>query len=147
MAAPGIPARTLPSRDQVRAAVIDAVASEPAVLAVYLFGSTTRDQEGPLSDLDVAVLLDAQVDGAELAGRLTDVLSRQLKSDHVDLVSLREAPVPVRYRVVRDGLLLMSRDEAARQRFTAETVLLYLDFAPLRDRAFARVRDGILGEE
>ena len=116
-------------------------------MAAYLFGSTARDREGPLSDIDVAVLLDVDTDAGEVTGRLTDILSRRLKTDRLDLVSLRELPVPVRYRVVRDGSLLICRDHAARQRFTAQTVLLYLDFAPLRDRAFARVRNAILREE
>ncbi len=127
--------------------MIQAVATEPAVLAAYLFGSTARQAGGPLSDVDVGVLADTGADAGEVTGRLIDVLSRRLGTDRIDLVSLRELPLPVRYRVLRDGILLVCRDQAARERFTAETVLLYLDFQPLRERAFARVRAAILRED
>jgi len=126
------------------AAVAAAVASEPAVLAAYLFGSVARGAAGPLSDLDVAVLLrDPAEDDVE--GRVDDALCRRLGTDRVDVISLRTSAVPLRYRVVREGILVFCRDPAARERFTAETVLQYLDFRPLRDRALALVRGAILG--
>jgi predicted nucleotidyltransferase len=131
------------SREAARAAVAAAVGAEPAVLAAYLFGSVARGGAGPLSDLDVAVLLCDPAD--DVVGRLGDALCRRLGTDRIDVISLRRSPVPLRYRVVREGILVFCRDPAARERFTVETVLQYLDFRPLRDRALALVRGAILG--
>jgi predicted nucleotidyltransferase len=132
------------SRDVARAAVAEAVKAEPAVLAAYLFGSVARGATGPLSDLDVAVLLCDPADD-DVVGRLSDALCRRLGTDRVDVISLRRSPVPLCYRVVREGILVFCRDPAARERFTVETVLQYLDFRPLRDRALTLVRGAILG--
>ena len=132
------------ARDRAHTEIVTAVQAEPAVLAAYLFGSVARGTASPLSDLDVALLL-REPSGAEVVGRVTDALCRRLRTDGVDVVSLREAPVPLRYRVVREGTLVFCRDLAARERFTAETVLEYLDFRPLRDRALSLVRGAILG--
>jgi len=73
-----------------------------------------------------------------------DALCRRLRTSRVDVVSLADAPPPLRYRVVRDGSLVACRDRAAVERFVVEAVLQYLDFKPLRDRAFARMRQAVL---
>ena len=125
--------------------VVSAAAGEPGIVAVYLFGSTARGTAGPLSDVDVAVLLVSAADEETVTGRFTDALTRRLRTDRVDVVSLTSAPVPLRFRVLREGRLLLDRHPAARIRFTAETVRHYLDFQPLRERALAAVSGAILG--
>lgn len=125
-------------------AVAEAVASEASVVAAYIFGSLSRGTTTPLSDIDIGLLLADPSIAATVRGRVTDALCRQLRTEHVDVISLTDAPMPVRYRVVRDGLLVVSRDGRALERFVTETVLHYLDFKPLRDRAFRVMRTSIL---
>ena len=72
------------------------------------------------------------------------MLCRRLQTSRIDVISLAGAPMPLRYHVVRDGSLVLCRDAAALERFIAESILQYLDFKPLRDRAFGLVRDAIL---
>ncbi len=127
---------------QLLGRIQDVLRCEPDVVVAYLFGSHARGEAGPLSDVDIGVLLAG--DGAA-HGRLLDTLVERLGTERIDLVSLARAPLPLRYRAVRDGRLLVCRDEKLRQRFEAESVLRYLDFKPLRDRALALVRDAVLG--
>ena len=68
--------------------------------AVYLFGSMARDEAGPRSDIDVAILL------AEPPARTFDVQPYGLEGEletylggRVDLVALNQAPVDLRVRV------------------------------------------------
>jgi predicted nucleotidyltransferase len=129
---------------QARSALVEVLASEPDVSASYLFGSLTRGTAGPLSDVDVAVLIHDGRAAEDVLARTTDELCRRLGTSHVDVVSLAAAPMPLRYRVIRDGWLVMCRNEAMLERFVAETVLHYLDFKTLRDRAFAFMRNAIL---
>lgn len=119
-------------------------AEEPAVAAVYLFGSTARGTAGPLSDIDVGLLLSRDADEEAVVGRLTDALARTFRTDRVDVVSLTSMPIPVRYRVLRDGIRLLERDRSARIRFAVETIRHYLDFQPLRERALAGLGEAIL---
>ena len=128
----------------VRAAVIDVLAAEPSVAAAYVFGSVASESAGPLSDIDVALLVSDAGEAAAVCDRAMDALCRRLRTSRVDVLSLADAPVPLRYRVVRDGSLVLRRDAARLERFIVDTVLQYLDFQPLRERAFQVVRAGIL---
>jgi len=130
--------------EAVRATLADVLAAESTVVAAYLFGSVARGEAGPLSDVDVALLVRDERQAAEVCGRIMDELCRRLRTDRVDVVSLADTSIPLRYRVVRDGVLVLSRDAAVVERFVTETVLQYLDFKPLRDRAFAVARQAML---
>jgi uncharacterized protein YutE (UPF0331/DUF86 family)/predicted nucleotidyltransferase len=99
------------------------LSTESDVLVAYLFGSRARGVAGPLSDVDVAVLLD---DGDSFQRRLDLIAAVAEVTGGVaaDVVVLNEAPVALGYRVVRDGVLVHSRDEVARIRYFARTVAL-----------------------
>jgi len=112
-------------------------ASLDHVLLAYIFGSQARGQAGPLSDLDIAVLLDETLDAdrsfdmrLEIIGGVMDIL----RIKDIDVVILNQAPLALRYRVLRDGVLLYCHDPNARVEFTARTVSAYLDFKPVIER-------------
>ena len=109
------------------------------VAAVLLFGSHARGQAGPLSDVDVAVLIDASVPHATYPGtrlKLMGDLAEQLGHDDVDVVVLNEAPLALAYRVLRDGVLVYCRDRDHSVQFKARTVSQYLDFLTLTYEEF-----------
>lgn len=85
--------------------VCDAVlAVVPDVWAVYLYGSVARGDQGPKSDLDLAVLLppgSCLEQPWQLAGQLSGKLGRE-----VDLVDLRKAGDVLRMQVLQDGVML-----------------------------------------
>jgi len=118
--------------------------SEPRVALAYLFGSVARGTPGPLSDIDLGVLLAAPAGRSEILGALMDRLVLRLRTEDVDLVDLAAAPFPLRYRVVREGRVVVCVDPRLRERFEVETVRRYLDFQPLRQRAFDIARAVIL---
>lgn len=113
----------------------------------YVFGSVASGRLGPLSDVDVGVLLPKEAEREAVHGEIQDSLCRALRTDRVDLILLDTAPAPLRYRVVRDGKLVLCRDERCRERFESESVLEYLDFKPLRDQMFRTAREAILRTE
>lgn len=128
MIQPMHPARSEVATADAVARVRQVLAGEERVLAAWLFGSRARGGERPGSDVDVAILLD----GADEATR------QRIRADVVaavpvaDLVVLNDAPIALAYRVLRDGQVLLARDEAARARFWVRTVDRYLDMAPAR---------------
>ena len=130
--------------DAAVAALVETLAAEPDVLAAYLFGSLARGLTGPLSDIDVGLLAHDRHRGQAACERTMDGLCRRLHTSRIDVVSLREVSVPLRYHVVRDGTVVLCGDAAALERFVTDTVLQYLDFKPLRDRAFEGMRERIL---
>ncbi len=102
-----------------------------------LFGSQARGTAGPLSDVDVAVMLPVELDPdarfRRRLGLMVD-LSRVLETDDVDVAILNDVPIMLGYRIFRDGILLGCRDRRAFVRVKATTVVEYLDFLPLAER-------------
>lgn len=131
--------------DRLRAAL----ERQPEVLVAYLFGSAARGRPGPLSDVDVAVLL---AEDSDRTGRRLDLigdLAAAAGTDEIDLVVLNDAPNELAFRVIRDGRVLLCRDERTRVWHRARTILEYLDLEPLR-RALAeglrrRLAEGTYG--
>jgi predicted nucleotidyltransferase len=106
--------------------------NERAVAAVYLFGSTARDEARPDSDVDVAVLFDtapaATLNGPRFS--LEGELERALGS-RVDIVTLNDAPVDLRIRILREGRLLVDRRPSVRIAFEVRTRNEAFDLEPI----------------
>jgi predicted nucleotidyltransferase len=100
------------------------------VRLAYLFGSVAAGTARPASDLDVAVLLTPGA-GPTVVDRLIEALERA-SSRAVDLVDLSLAPPLLAHEVVRQGKLILSRDEDERVEFETRAVARYLDTAHLR---------------
>jgi predicted nucleotidyltransferase len=101
-----------------------------SVVVAYLFGSQARGEPRSLSDVDVAVLLDNDDVDHEL--EVIAAVQELAGSRRADVIVLNHAPVAVAYRVLRDGVLLVSNDEKHRVRHHARVVDRYLDMEPMR---------------
>jgi len=116
------------------------------VIAAYLFGSYARGTVGPLSDVDVAVLFDEGSDTDRIYLKLCVEVSKALHTDEVDLVILNEAPVTLKYNILKEGKLLFCRDETKRIRFQVRVINDYIDTKPLRGiynrELFRRIKEG-----
>lgn len=95
------------------------------IAAVYLFGSYATGGIGPLSDVDLAVLLVKEFQQDKYFGRKLDVISKAssaLRTDELDVVVLNEAPVDLRYSVISKGILLVEREVHRRVGFETSTL-------------------------
>jgi predicted nucleotidyltransferase len=111
----------------------------------YLFGSYARGEEKQGSDVDLAILYretpPATLEGLGLD--IADALSARLKRK-VDVVVLNSASPDLVHRVLRDGILVLETDRAARVRFEVKKRSEYFDVLPyLREyRRHAGLSDG-----
>lgn len=109
--------------------VLEVLRDDDRVRLVYGFGSFVQGVVGPLSDLDLAVLLERRLDwDAErnLRARLAAV------SPRVDLVILNEAPPVLRYEILTTGRCLLARDPDEQAEFEITSLSRFLDFQPVR---------------
>jgi hypothetical protein len=110
----------------------------PEVAAACLFGSAATGRLGPLSDLDIGVLIARSEIGRlsvslDYQAELLTELMRVLKSNDVDLVLLHEAPPLLAHRVLRDGIFFFVADPAALADFRFHALQRYLDTRMIRE--------------
>jgi predicted nucleotidyltransferase len=123
----------------------------PDLVAVYLFGSTARDQAHALSDVDVAVLFAAELSAADVFARMLGIgviLDEALRQP-VDVVALNRAPPALCFQVLKHGRLLLEQDRTQRCVFVVHALGRYYDAKPYLDyhntRLLSRIREEGLG--
>jgi len=99
------------------------------VIIAYLFGSEAKGTSGALSDMDIAVLVDRNIDKSErfdLRLRLSNELSSSMNK-RVDFVVLNDSPVQLSYEVIKHGKLIFCKDKSMKVDLEVEILSKYLD--------------------
>jgi len=110
------------------------------VCLVYLFGSQIEGNLGPMSDYDLAVLVERTVDGRRIQARLAHELAHSLQVDRLDVVLLNRAPIELAYAIIAQGKVLYEQDVATRVEYEATVLSRYGDYLPV----LRKQRDDIL---
>lgn len=113
--------------------LVEYLDSQEDVLLAYLFGSVVSGRSNPMSDVDLAVLVQPQPDPPSLLERQLS-LSRgvaQYAGREVDLVLLNRASPLMKYEVTRHGRVLYERRPAERIAFEARARQRYFDLKPM----------------
>lgn len=103
------------------------------VLSAYLYGSRARGTASATSDLDLGILLRTAPPPTlkGVAREIEDAVERALRIPAA-VVVLNSASPDLVHRALRDGILLLDRDRAARIRFEVQSRNEYFDLAPVR---------------
>lgn len=132
-------------------------AERQEVIVAYLFGSVARRKTTPLSDIDLAGLvqqdryeeLDRTLSWGGYRSHVIGDLCSLLHRNEVDFIILNNAPPLLAHEVIRYGEVLFCRDERARVAFEVKTKQRYLDTKPLRELQSAylykRIKKGLFG--
>lgn len=106
----------------------------PYIASAYLFGSTASGKAGPMSDVDIAILLKEDAPkGRELLHEL-DYLSfriaEALQVKEVDVIELNGKGLIFVHNVLKTGRLIYDADPPFRVKFVAKIISDYCDFEP-----------------
>ena len=140
----------LPQVDEVGLA--DFLATQPDVVAVYLFGSLAEGRATPHSDVDTAILLTAASDPLTVGDRQLQLMGEleRFANREVDVVMLNTAPPVLQHQVLRHGQLLYERDRRARVDFEVRAGQVYADLKPMYDfhtrDLLQKIKEAGLGE-
>src|SRR5690606_16141240 len=102
--------------DRLLRAVERGAEALPEVQAAFLFGSHATGRARADSDIDVAVLLDAEFAQANRAGslrRVIESLAAHLAADRLDVVILNDAPPALAFQVLKHGKVAFERNATA----------------------------------
>lgn len=113
-------------------ALREVFARYPEIWAVYLFGSVAEGRSGPLSDLDLGVVICPGSNPPDQLDLLADLVRAGF--ERVDVVFLD--PVEIRdivlwFEVVRHNRVIYATDAFDRGELFSRIVRLYWDFLPL----------------
>jgi uncharacterized protein len=120
----------LTTKEDIAGVVSRYAASQPSVLAAYLFGSLVRGRLITESDIDIALLFSQPPDALRLLDMqedLTTLLGRQ-----ADLVDLNQASPILCMQVLRSGEIVFERSARATREFQVRTMFAYFDLKQVR---------------
>jgi len=119
------------SKKAVKEAIRAVFKKHEEILFAYLHGSFVK--KDAFRDIDVAIYLErmpASVLEYEL--QMETDLMKALRKYIVDVRVLNGAPLSFKYNVIKDGIVLLSKDDDKRADFEEKTIVFYLDFLPYR---------------
>jgi predicted nucleotidyltransferase len=128
-------ARKLP--EEVKAVLDRAISGIPKehVIAILLYGSVARGEEKPISDIDLCVIAERGIS----RGAGERILSHA--SPSLDITLFWDLPLPIRYRVLREGNLLWGEEGLALHRIRRATLHCYREIGRMLRRHERRVLD------
>ena len=90
------------------------------VEAIYLFGSQSRGNTGPLSDIDICII-----------GGLTEKEKSRVyyfSSDNLDISFFEQLPIIIQFRILKEGKKLFVRDRNKIDELKIRIIKNYIDF-------------------
>lgn len=115
--------KSLPYDIQQRLASLPTLFQQEGVKLAYLFGSFAKNKMG--QDVDLAVLYSGEI------SHLRQLLAEHLKTQRIDLVDLKPAPLSFKFAVLRDGKLIYKRNSIDENDFELEVLREYQDIQPI----------------
>ncbi|MBE8540154.1 nucleotidyltransferase domain-containing protein [Geoglobus acetivorans] len=114
--------------------IIETIKTHPDVIAIYLFGSQAKGDQTPLSDVDIAVILENPTPESE-----ADIGS--MATQEIDIVLFHRLPLHIKFEVFRHGRELFVRDEEKLAEIRFRVMREYLDTLPM----YRRISSEVLG--
>ncbi|MCR4263664.1 MAG: nucleotidyltransferase domain-containing protein, partial [Candidatus Roizmanbacteria bacterium] len=114
------------------ATIKDYFSTKP-VIAVYLYGSQAKNSETEESDIDLAILVDEKSKMAEdiqlvVMSELSIILDKKVEVQVLNICSTSFS-----YRVISEGIILVSHNESVRIAFEEEIMKHYFDLLPFNE--------------
>lgn len=128
--------------------LINALQKWDDVIALFFFGSLATGKLKPLSDLDMALLLNGHMSKDKLFSRELDLIgliSGELGTEEIDLIILNTAPLRFAYQIFRSGKKIFVKDQKKLADFQEEVIKKYIDFKYYREQFDQEFLKGLLG--
>ena len=117
-------------KEEVLEELLTRARQDEDVLAVLLFGSIIREEQTPLSDIDLCLVLvpkHTPIEPIAFSHKRLDYL----KNFTFDIQIFQQLPLYVRRRILKEGRILFVRDEALLYELAFHTAQAFEDFRPI----------------
>lgn len=110
---------------------IDSLVEEFNMSLIYVFGSYGKGNNTKSSDIDIAFLLNKDIDGytkLDLLGKLVDIFKRE----DIDIVILNQANEVLQFQVIKYGKIIYMDSLYNKVVFESRTMSKYMDMEHFR---------------
>jgi predicted nucleotidyltransferase len=113
----------------------------------YLYGSAAYDPPPPGGDIDIAVYLKPSDMGEYIKkeDELTTLLISKLGTDDIDLRILNVLPLVLQHSILKEGILILSRDETERVEFETSVMIRFFELKPYLEEYRTMLSERIRG--
>ena len=125
-------------KEELKNPIITTLSQRESIVFAYLFGSIITEFITPMSDIDIAVYLNTNVNISEERLGLIGDLMTTLKTDDIDLVILNSAPLTLKARIVLNKEMLIDKSPFLRHSFESLVMRQYYDFSIKENNVFER---------
>jgi predicted nucleotidyltransferase len=112
--------------------LVEEIKKNRKVVGIILFGSHAKNRATPISDIDICII------GRKLREN-EKARIEALGNEKIRIVFFDELPLPIKFRVFKEGKFLYLKDEAFVNSLRAQTISYFLDFKPILERYCRRV--------
>ena len=119
------------------------------ILFAYVYGSAVYEPDVPGGDIDLAVYLNPSDmnEYVKKEAELTASLISLLETDQIDLRILNVLPLVFQYNILKEGILVLSRDEIQRTEFETDVMMRFFELKPYLDEYRLMLSQRIRGTE
>ncbi len=130
------------NKEDVIRKIRNVIEKDNSILFAYLHGSFLESNN--YNDIDVAIYLKQEKGLTPLVMqekefKLSSMLEQKYRNTRFDVRTLNLAPPSFKYQVIKNGLLLFTKDEERLTDFEMSTIPHYLDFSIYRKRYLREV--------
>lgn len=112
--------------------LIDFISKKEEVLGLYLFGSYADETYNENSDIDLAVVYDTKYDISNHVSDMIDI-EKIFDNTRVDYINLDEVSLFFRFSILKNGVLLYTKNSDKLYEYVYKNQDLYIDMKYSRD--------------
>ena len=111
---------------------VEMISKELSISFILLIGSHAKEEQGPMSDIDIAIYIDPEKHVRNsLSGslKLGVYLEKKLKREDIDVIVLNDALPTMKFNSIYANIILYMQDEGVYEDFFVRSLSEYYDYS------------------
>ncbi len=111
---------------------VEIISKELSISFILLIGSHAKEEQGPMSDIDIAIYIDPQKhvrNSLTSSLKLGVYLEKKLKREDIDIVVLNDALPTMKFNSINANVILYMQDEGVYEDFFVRSLSEYYDYS------------------